>query len=107
MVADAYAKVALWRKIERNLPTPKMTQISKALAAISISFSGKKTIIASNLKKGLTHHIAQQQLIRYWKRHEKQSLMKTLIWKYLVTLLGMYHSINTAGSPSGHAEFVG
>ena len=71
MVADAYAKVALWRKIENDLLTPNMTQISKAIAPLYISYSGTKTMIASNLKKRLSHHIAQQQTIQYWKQHNK------------------------------------
>ena len=71
MVADAYAKVALWRKIEQDLPTPTMHQITNAIPSLSISHSGTNVTIASNLKKRLTHHIAQQRTIQYWHNHHK------------------------------------
>ena len=72
MVADSYAKIALWRHIEINGGTQHMNQLQYALQPITINYKGNKTTIVSNLRKRLTNHIAQQRILHYWSEQGKQ-----------------------------------
>ena len=72
MVADAKAKVALWEHItEGNQPT-QYTSISNALPALYTKFGQDNTMIVSNLKKRLRHHISTHTILQYWEENNKQ-----------------------------------
>ena len=66
MVADAYAKVALWRQIESDGRHFNVKPISYSLPSLTTAYSGTEVTIASNLKKRLKNHIAQTRLMKYW-----------------------------------------
>lgn len=66
MVADAHAKIALQRHIERkNGETVNMRQLQNALLALKVEYSGDIIAIASNLRKRLKNHIAQEWILQY------------------------------------------
>ena len=71
MVADTYAKVALWKHISHNNQTVQMEQLHNAIPSIQINHQGSHTKIVSNLKKRLNSYIAQQRIITYWQEQEK------------------------------------
>ena len=66
MVADAYAKVALWRHIENDGEVVDLPQLHSALPPIKISYLEQDTTIVSNLRKRMTDHIARERLLDYW-----------------------------------------
>ena len=72
MVADSYAKIALWRHIDSNAGTIQMEQLRFAIQPITINYNGTTTTIVSNLRKRLKHHIAQQRSLQYWDEQGKQ-----------------------------------
>ena len=72
MVADSYAKIALWRNIESNGREQQMEQLHHAIQPITIEYKEYKTTIVSNLRKRLSHHISQQRILHYWKEQGKQ-----------------------------------
>ena len=69
MVADMYAKVALWRQIEGGGESITLPQLHSALPSIKIESHGIVTNIVSNLKKRLKLHIARERIHEYW--HEQ------------------------------------
>ena len=66
MVADTYAKIALWRHIAETGPTVQMNQLHQAIPSITTSYSGQEISIVSNLKNWLKHHFAQTRILDYW-----------------------------------------
>ena len=71
MVADAYAKVALWRHIENEGETVELPQLYSALPPIKISYLGQNTTIVSNLRKQMTNHIARERILDYWYSQDR------------------------------------
>ena len=70
MVADAYAKVALWRSLDNDTEQPNMQQLRQAIPALQVTYHNRTTIIVSNLRKRLTHYIAQERMLHYWRESE-------------------------------------
>ena len=58
MVAEEYAKSALWHYLHTEQTLIHMTQLQEAIPPITIVYSGKTVTMASNLWKQLTHYIA-------------------------------------------------
>jgi len=75
ILADAYAKMALWKLINNyDGHVLNIDQIKNAIPAIRVDYSGKETYIVSNLRKRLKNHIAQERILNYWKTHGKAFL---------------------------------
>ena len=73
MVADVYAKMALWRHINNNGDVFQMNQMYNAIPSIQVEYTGKKINIASNLRKRLKHHIAQERILKVFERPWQKS----------------------------------
>ena len=71
MVADAYAKNALWQHIASNGTVIHMDQLHNAIPSITINYNKHKITIASNLKKRLKNYIAKERILQYWHDHDK------------------------------------
>ena len=97
MVADVYAKMALWRHINSNSEVFQMKQVSNAIPSTQTKYSGKSVTIASSLRKRLKHHIAQEQILKYWKDHGKEQVGHEDFDKEVFTHTGrnipMHHQI--------------
>ena len=65
MVADVYAEMALWKHINNDSDVFQIKQVSNAIPSIQTNYSGKPVTIASNLRKRLKHHIAQERILTY------------------------------------------
>ena len=71
MVADAYAKAALWSHVATDGQQVNMSQLQNALPSVTTTYNGKRTTIVSNLRKRLGHHLAHERILQYWHDHGK------------------------------------